>query len=253
MSHYSIGEVAQLSGVSLKTLHYYDSIGLLKPDKRGKSGYRKYSRSNLEQLQTILFYRELRFSLNEIKRILFEDNHSILHHLETQLELLTNEKERTNQLIQTLTKTINAMKNNQIVSDYELYEGFSKEEVDKISQEVELKYDPETVRESKLRTKKWDKNKWNEVKHLEMEINQKLAIYTVDQIECNDVQNLIEQHFHWVNQFYNCTLEMYLGLAELYKQDERFKNHYESIQEGLTEVLSSAIKVFVNTKKAELK
>lgn len=108
---YLIKEAAQLSGVSVKTLHHYDKIGLLIPQK-GDNGYRYYDEADLERLQVILFYKYLGFSLAEIAELLNEKKSDLLSHLSRQLNLLQKEKDHLEILIDTLQKTIQAQKGN---------------------------------------------------------------------------------------------------------------------------------------------
>ena len=101
---YHIKEAAQLSGVSVKTLHHYDKIGLLVPAK-SENGYRIYSQADLERLQVILYYKYLGFSLEKIAELLSQDEQALLPHLVRQLEYLQQERDRLNTLISTLQKT----------------------------------------------------------------------------------------------------------------------------------------------------
>ena len=102
---YHIKEAAQLSGVSVKTLHHYDKIGLLVPAK-SENGYRTHSQADLERLQVILYYKYLGFSLEKIAELLSQDEQALLPHLVRQLEYLQQERDRLDTLIYTLQKTI---------------------------------------------------------------------------------------------------------------------------------------------------
>ena len=104
---YHVKEAAQLSGVSVKTLHHYDKIGLLVPAK-SENGYRTYSQADLERLQVILYYKYLGFSLEKIAELLSQDDQALLPHLVRQLDCLEQERDRLDTLISTLQKTIQA-------------------------------------------------------------------------------------------------------------------------------------------------
>ena len=106
---YHVKEAAQLSGVSVKTLHHYDKIGLLVPAK-SENGYRTYSQADLERLQVILYYKYLGFSLEKIAELLSQDDQALLPHLVRQLDCLEQERDRLDTLISTLQKTIQAQK-----------------------------------------------------------------------------------------------------------------------------------------------
>ncbi|MBF1710066.1 MAG: MerR family transcriptional regulator, partial [Streptococcus sp.] len=100
---YLIKQVSEISGVSVRTLHHYDEIGLLSPKKQ-ENGYRYYSDEELSQLQTILYYKYLGFSLKEIKSLMKQNEDDLLSHLKQQLSLMQKEKDRLLTLIDTLEK-----------------------------------------------------------------------------------------------------------------------------------------------------
>ncbi|TNE74546.1 MerR family transcriptional regulator [bacterium] len=245
MRGHTIGEVAKLARISIKTLHHFDKIGLLKPSQRDESGYRRYSREDLLKLQSVLFYRELKFPLKEIKKLLDAPDVNLLGHLQHHKKLLEAEQNRMKTLLNTLTKTIQHLENTMPITEEELYEGFSKEEIEAINKEVDTKYDPKIVAESRKRVQQMNKNQWNDVKLLADDINQKLAALISFPIDAPEVQEQIVRHHEWVNTFYDCSLEMYAGLSDLYVQDERFKANYDSVKPGLAEFLSKAMKKYV--------
>ena len=106
-----INEVAKLSGVTVRTLHYYDEIGLLKPRRVTEAGYRVYDKESLQKLQQILFFRELDFSLKEIKEIMLNPNYDKEEALKNQRDLITKKRDRLNRLIKLLNKSIEGNKN----------------------------------------------------------------------------------------------------------------------------------------------
>lgn len=121
---YFIKQVSELSGVSVRTLHHYDNIGLLSPQK-DESGYRYYSEEDLSYLQTILYYKYLGFSLKEIQSLLQQKEEDLLPHLQKQLMLMQNEKEKLLTLIDTLEKTILSTERKIRMSSEEKFKGFS--------------------------------------------------------------------------------------------------------------------------------
>lgn len=149
MRTYSIGELAKLAGVSIRTLRYYDKIDLLNPIERAESNYRYYGKDELYRLQQILFFKELDFELKKIKKLLDDPDFDQLKALTFQRKQVLNRKERLDKLLVTIDKTIKDLKEEKnMLTDEELYEGFSKEEIQKIKQEVTQKYDPKVVAES---------------------------------------------------------------------------------------------------------
>lgn len=141
---YHIKEAAQLSGVSAKTLHHYDKIGLLVPLK-SENGYRSYSQEDLERLQVILYYKYLGFSLEKIAELLKEEKSDLLPHLTRQLDYLTRERERLDTLISTLQKTIQDQKGEINMTLQEKFTGFSYQDNQKYHQEAVEKYGQEVM------------------------------------------------------------------------------------------------------------
>ena len=141
---YHIKEAAQLSGVSVKTLHHYDKIGLLVPLK-SENGYRTYSQEDLERLQVILYYKYLGFSLEKIAELLKEERKDLLPHLTRQLDYLTRERQHLDTLISTLQKTIQEQKGERKMTIEEKFTGFSYQDNQKYHQEAVEKYGQEVM------------------------------------------------------------------------------------------------------------
>ena len=147
---YHIKEAAQLSGVSVKTLHHYDKIGLLVSAK-SENGYRTYSQDDLERLQVILYYKYLGFSLEKIAELLSQDDQALLLHLVRQLEYLQQERERLDILISTLQKTIQDEKGERKMTMKEKFAGFTYEDNQKYHQEAVEEYGQEVMAEALTR------------------------------------------------------------------------------------------------------
>ena len=146
-----INEVAKVSGVSSRTLHYYDKIGLLKPTKL-ENGYRGYTENDLDKLQQILFYKFLGFKLSKIAEILNnKSNH--LEILEEQRQLILKEKSRYEQILNTIENTIKSHKGEGNMSIEGKFSGFKLEDVKKYEQSAKEKYGEEVIEEAKERQK----------------------------------------------------------------------------------------------------
>ncbi|MBP6177199.1 MAG: MerR family transcriptional regulator, partial [Anaerolineales bacterium] len=149
---FTVKQLSKMAGVTPRTLHHYDDIGLLKPSQVGENGYRYYGEEALIKLQQILFYRELDFPLEEIRRIMGRRDFDLLGALQSHREALQKKSARLSQLLATVDNTIQHIQGEKLMSQKDLFEGFSEEEQEKYAQEAEQMYDPETVRES---NRKW--------------------------------------------------------------------------------------------------
>lgn len=252
---YKISEVAAISGVSIRTLQYYDKIDLLKPKLINEVGYRFYTDKEIEILQQILFFKELDFSLDEIKNILNSDNYDKEKSLRSQKELLIEKRKRLDRIIKTLDKTINSIKEGEKMNKEEMFKGFDTTDID----EQKAKYADETkklygntdaYKESKKKTSNYSKNDWNNIMEGVNDIFRKLASVMDKSPEDEAVQEIVEEWRSYItNNYYNCTIEIFSGLGEMYVADERFKNNIDKFGDGLAEFLRNAIKIYCKTNK----
>jgi DNA-binding transcriptional MerR regulator len=125
---YTVKKMAGISGVSVRTLHFYDEVNLLKPAYHGANGFRFYEEAQLLTLQQILFYRELGFELKEIKRILGQSDFDKVAALESHRKVLQQNLTRTRKLIVTIDKTIKHLKGTKTMNDQEMFAGFDPEQ-----------------------------------------------------------------------------------------------------------------------------
>lgn len=241
---YKIDQLAKLAGVSVRTLRYYDQLGLLKPVDRTNGNQRLYNYQQLLILQQILFYKELGFELKKISEILHAKNFDLVNALEEHKNSLTHKLQNMQTLINTINNTILHLKKNKMLDDDELYEGFSKDEVAGIKAEAEAKYG-DTYRESVQKVKKLSKQQWQAIQKEGGDIYVGLA-KLMDTHKPDDVkvQALIKKHYQHLHHFYTPTMEMYKGLGELYVQDARFTAFFDKIQLGLAVFINKAIGEF---------
>ncbi len=237
-----IKEFAELTSVSVRTLHYYDEIGLLTPAfVDGVTGYRYYDENSIIRMQEILFYRELDFPLKSIGEILSSSNYDTKKSLEEQKKLLILKKERLERLISSID---DAVKGANIMST------FDNSEFDKYKAEVQEKWGKtDAYKEYSEKTKNYSKDKWN---NLDNGINDILAEFSVcmkngERPGSNEAQNLVEKlQNHITDNYYTCTNEILSGLAQMYVFDERFKNNIDKHGEGTAEFISKSIKFYCN-------
>ncbi len=235
-----IKEFAELTGVSVRTLHYYDEIGLLKPAHIDEyTGYRYYDENSLLRMQEILFYRELDFSLKNISEILSSPNYSKEKALAKQKKLLILKKERLERLISAIdraTKGENVMK------------AFDNSEFEKYKSEAQEKWGKtDAYKEYADKTKNYSKNNWQNMTDGLNDILEKFAVCMKNGEEPDsvDAQNLVEKLQSFItDNYYTCTKEILANLGQMYVLDERFKNNIDKNGNGTAEFISEAIKVY---------
>lgn len=245
---YTVNKLAKLSGVSVRTLHFYDEIGLLKPAYIGENNYRYYEEDELLMLQQILFFRELDLPLNEIQRIVNSDDFDKIDALNSHRQFLEAGLDRTKTLITTIDKTLSHLRGKVKMSDIEMYEGFDP----KKQQEYE-KYLIETgtitqkqIDDSWKNIKNWKKSDWEKFQVDGDEINKALVAAIKTQLlpSSTEVQKLIRRHHSWVKHFWTPTKETYVGLSQMYLDHPDFRNFYTTYHPKLLEYLVEAMKIF---------
>ena len=241
-----IKEFAKLTGVSVRTLHYYDEIGLIKPALvDAQNGYRFYDENSLLRMQEILFYRELDFPLKSILEILSSPDYDKQKALAEQRKLLGLKKERLERIIDALdgaTKgkvTMTAFDN----SDYETA---------RKQYEVEAKQrwgETDAYKEHQEKTADYSKDKWQEVNDGLMTIFAKFAEckQNGNTADSDDSQALVKELQNYITEnYYTCTKEILAGLGQMYIADERFKTNIDKNGNGTTEFISKAIESYIN-------
>jgi DNA-binding transcriptional MerR regulator len=246
---FTVKQLSKLAGVTPRTLHHYDAIGLLKPSRVGDNGYRYYGEESLLRLQQILFYRELDIPLEDIKKILGRRDFDVLGALRSHKDALKKQVTRLNRLIQTVDNTINHLKGNTIMSEKSYFEGFSEEEQEKYAQEAEEIYDPESVRESDRKWKAYSAAKKESI------MAEGKAVYT-DMIAAMpkgaasaEVQAIVERWRRHLEYFWTPNLDQLVGLANGYNDDPRFKANFDQMHPGLAEFMREAVSVYVSNQK----
>ncbi|EYE87520.1 MerR family transcriptional regulator [Fervidicella metallireducens AeB] len=247
---YKIKEVADMVGISVRTLHHYDEIGLLKPESITQAGYRLYTEKNLEKLQQILFFKELDFDLKTIKEILDDPDFDRKRALELHRQLLIKKRDRLNKIIECVENTIESAERGIKMSKENMFNAFDMSEIEKYqkkyAEETKQKYGhTNAYKESMEKTSKYTKNDWSDIMQKASEIYIEIASLMDRSPDDEDVQRAVKKWRQYItDNFYNCTVDIFRGLGELYVSDERFKNNIDKIKEGLAEFLSEAIKIY---------
>ena len=247
---YSSNRLTKMSGVSARTLRYYDEIGLLKPARVASSGYRIYGQGEVDTLQQILLYRELGFPLNEIKRLLsdsgFDRECAFLEHLTE----LGKRKERLDTLIANVSKSIAAMKGAAIMTDKEKFEGLKQALIDKnelqYGAEIREKYGEHAVDASYKHLKGMTQAQYDEGERLRVALEAALKVsFDTGDPAGEQAQEACDLHRQWLCVYYpGYSKEYHKGLAQMYVADERFKAHYDKIAPGCAEFLRNAINIY---------
>jgi len=245
---YTVKKLAAMSGVSVRTLHFYDEVGLLKPAYVGSNGYRFYEEPQLLTLQQILFYRELGFELKQIKRVLSRSDFDKIAALESHREILRKNLARTRKLIVTIDKTIEHLKGTKKMKGQEMFVGFNPEQQAKHEQYLIDRYGEgmkESIAQSKEKVKGWTKAKWEKSGAAFAEICKDLAALMGRQLpsDSREVQDVIRRHHKWLQQFWTPTRESYTGHSELIVTSD-LRKAYEAYHPQLPEFIAAAIKVF---------
>lgn len=248
---YTVKKISELSGVSIRTLHFYDEIGLLKPAYYGSNGYRYYEEEQLLRLQQILFFRELDFELGQIKKILGSGDFDQLVALTSHRKVLQRNLERTKKLIKTIDQTVDHLKGRKKMKEKDLYQGFSKEKQKEYEKYLVERFGESAkkhIAESRENVKNWTKADSDRVKEEMAELCKDLVAL----IEKNEkpsslaAQNCVELHFKWLKQFWTPNKESYSGHAQLIV-DSELRKFYDAYHPDLATFLSEGIKVFVTT------
>ena len=234
-----------MAGVTPRTLHHYDDIGLLKPSRIGDNGYRYYGEEALLKLQQILFYRELDFPLDDIKKIMGRRDFDVLGALQSHKDALQKQTARLNRLLATVDNTIQHIKGEKIMSQKGIFEGFSEEEQEKYALEAEQLYDPETVRESNRKWKAYSAAKKEAVMAEGKAVYLDMIAAMPKGASSAEVQAIVERWRRHMDYFWTPNLEQLLGLANGYNVDPKFKANFDKIHPQLAEFMLEAVKVYV--------
>ena len=235
-----IKEFAAAVGVSIRTLHYYDEKGILKPayvDKQ--TGYRFYDENSLLRMQEILFYRELDFSLKSISEILSSPDYDKTKALTGQKKLLILKKERLERLISAIDGAVRGEN---------IMKAFDNSEFQKHKAEAKEKWgNTDAYKEYEEKTKSYSSDKQNSLTDEMNRIFSEVAVCLKNgnAPDSDEAQNLVKTlQNHITENYYNCTNEILAGLGMMYVADERFRNNIDKHASGTAEFISKAIKIY---------
>ena len=242
---YTVGQVADLAGVTVRTLHHYDEIGLLSPGHRSAAGYRRYRDGDLERLQHILYYRELGFALDDIAVLLGDPTADHRAHLRRQHDLLSGRIGRLTDMVRAVERAMEAETMGISLTPEERFEVFGDNDPAQYADEAEQRWgDTDAYQESQRRTRSYGKADWHAIKEEAAEITEAAAAAMAAGEPADSVaaMDAVERHRQHISRwFYDCSYEMQVGLASMYISDERFTANYEKVVPGLAQYVHDAI------------
>ncbi len=246
---FTVKQLSEIAGVTPRTLHYYDAIGLLLPAQVGTNGYRYYDQDNLMQLQQILLYRELGLPLEKIRVIMNQPDFYIQAALEKHKEELSKRLKHVERMVATVENTLDYLQGKKQMSPKQLFDVFNEEQQAEYEKEAMEKYDPEIVKAS---NKKWKSYTNEEKQRIGEEGN---AVYT-DIVAAMPqgagsaaVQECIERWRKHMDYFWTPSDEQLVLLAQGYTSDARFKANFDKIHPDLAEFMLEAVKIYAANRK----
>lgn len=240
-----VKELAGLVGISVRTLHYYDEIGLLSPEETTDSGYRLYSDENLEMLQQILFFRELDMPLKEIKQMISSTSFDKQEALRQHQKMLLEKRSQLDKLINTVDKSIKHMKGEIQMTDKEKFEGFDFSQ-NPYEEEARERWGDKAVDESKAKVAGMSKD----AQKIVSDIYIKLASIRTASPESEEAQKAIKEWYDCLNNnFGTYSPEAFKGLGQMYVDDQRFTKNIDQYGDGLAKFMCNAMGHFADANK----
>ncbi|WP_245602266.1 MerR family transcriptional regulator [Peribacillus kribbensis] len=250
---YKVKEVSEMTGISVRTLHHYDEIGLLKPQWVNSAGHRTYSDENLTRLQQILFLKELEFPLAEVKDILDNPDFDRREALLAQKKMLLAKQNRLEQIIQTINLSIENLEGGNTMDSKDQFHGFDVSEIEKYKdryrEEVRQKYGKKAG-ESEKRTAAYTPDDWKKIQESTDRIFYKLAGLMENGPDDPEVQKTLDEYRSFISaHYYDCTVEIFSGLGDLYVEDARFTANIDKYRQGLSAFLQKAMHLYGDERK----
>ncbi|WP_217569201.1 MerR family transcriptional regulator [Streptomyces sp. GbtcB7] len=242
---YSVGQVAGFAGVTVRTLHHYDEIGLLVPSERNHAGHRRYSDADLDRLQQILFYRELGFPLDEVAALLDDPEADPRAHLRHRHELLTARIEKLQKMAAAVEHAMEARTMGINLTPEEKFEVFGDKDPEEHAEEAERRWGGTAeYAESQRRAARYTKDDWQRIQAEVASWGERYdALMEAGEPATGErAMDMAEEHRQHIGKwFYDCSYELHGCLGVMYVSDERFKAYYDSMRPGLAEHLRDAI------------
>lgn len=237
----TVGEVAELAGVSVRTLHHYDELDLVVPSARSDAGYRLYDHADLERLQEVLTLRALGLPLADIKALLDDPAHDRMQVLRDQAKRLRDERDRLGDLLDAVEEAIAANDRGETQQESTMFDGHDHEQY---AQEAEERWgETDAYRQSQQRFRELGPDATDTIKAWWQEHFEQFAELKRDEVPLDDerVRAAVAAHRDLVNRFYDCGAEMQRSLADMYVEDGRFRARYDDHVDGLAQYVHDAV------------
>jgi DNA-binding transcriptional MerR regulator len=250
---YSVSEVAGVTGITVRTLHHYDEIGVLHPSGRSQAGYRLYDDDDLDRLHEILLFRELGFGLEDIRRSLADPSLDRREILLRQRGLVNDQANRFRKMVSAIDRVLDTIDEGTTMDKEEMFEVFGDHDPAEFEDEAKERWgDTDLYEESRRRTKTYGKDQWKEAGAEGQAIGEKFAelLATGADATGDAAMDLAEQHRQHISRwFYPCSFEVHTGLGEMYVADARFAKYWDDFGPGLALLVRDAIGA--NAKRAD--
>ncbi|WP_226569266.1 MerR family transcriptional regulator [Bacillus stratosphericus] len=244
-----VKEVAELFDISIRTLHHYDQIGLLTPKEVTDSRYRLYSEENLETLQQILFFRELGFTLKEIKKMMDSPSFDRKEAFTLQRKMLIEKRNKLDKMIEHIDKTLKHISGEIHLTNKERFEGMNMK-LNQYEEEARCRWGNHSIDDMNLKLSRLSNEEQRDVSARWDRIFHHLASLRNLPTQSKEVQSAIKEWYDFLNEnFSHYSLDAFYGLGQLYMQDERFTKNIDRYGKGLASFMCEAMKVFTNHHK----
>lgn len=241
---YTVKQLADIAGVTPRTLHYYDEIGLLKPDAWGDNGYRYYEEQSIFRLQQILFFREFGFPLKEITAVIDQPDFETINALETHKQQLEHKADRIVELIKTIDDTIAHLKGEITMSKKDIFAGFTPEREAEYAEEARQRYGAESVNASYKRWNRYSPEKQAAIKAETAVIYETIVADMDKGWDSDEVQKQVAALHKNMGYFFDCSYDWFQGLGNMYRDDPKFRAFYEAIHPDMPDFLCHAISCY---------
>lgn len=253
---YTVKKISELSGVTVRTLHFYEEIAILKPAYYGSNGYRYYEEKELLQLQQILFFKELGFTLKQIQKVIGKSDFDQLAALYSHKQALSKEKKKIGLLLKTIDNTIKHIKGKKKMNDKEMFDGFNITFV-KVKEEQAYSAAEKLVVQSVIKptrsaedVKKRGKAYYDKITKTAYDLFKELVHCIEKKLDptASEVQKIIKKHHDFMMQTHAVTKEVYQALAQLYAEHPEFRKQIDSFHAELAPFMAESMKVFADRK-----